>query len=359
MKLRALHTSTVRVPLTRPYAVSGGNWDHVELVVVELVDEGGRVGYGQASPAVEVTGESVADCAEELALCEVEDLLGHESADLDHYLSRVRHALRGPAARAALDMALFDLHAKLSGVPVIEELGHVHSDLETSITIGLKDVDETLAEAREYVGRGFRVLKVKIGADVDVDLERLARLREEHGGAIVLRADANGGYDLAGFRRFLARSEPLDLEMIEQPLARGQDDALLELPDDVRARLVADESVHDLADLERMLGNGGPTRGIPFGGINVKLMKCGGIAEALRMAHAAERAKLGILWGCMDESVLGIAAALHAAYASRATRWLDLDGSLDLAEDPFRGGFHLAHGRLSTLPRPGFGVRPS
>ena len=94
-----------------------------------------------------------------------------------------------------------------------------------------------------------------------------------------------------------------------------------------------------------------------YGIVNVKLMKCGGIAEALRMAQIAERAGLSLMWGCMDESVLGIAAALHAAYACPATRYLDLDGSLDLAEDPFIGGFLLDGDRMQILKRPGLGVR--
>jgi L-alanine-DL-glutamate epimerase-like enolase superfamily enzyme len=354
MKLRELRSSTVRVPLRRPYSIAGGSWDHVELALVELVDEAGRVGYGQASPAEEVTGESFAHCAEQLMLCEVEDLLAPEAGDLDLLLQRARESLSGPAARAALDMALFDLRAKQDGVAVIEQLGRVHAGLETSITIGVLPLDETLAEAREYVGRGFRILKVKIGVEVDGDLERLARLREVHGASVVLRVDANQGYDERALERFLRGSAALDLELIEQPLPPELDAALLHLAPEHRGRLVADESVHDARGLERMIA-----AGRPFGGVNVKLMKCGGIAEALRMARLAEREGLGLMWGCMDESVLGIAAALHAAYASRATRWLDLDGSLDLAEDPFTGGFALERGRLEVLARPGFGVDPS
>ncbi|MBK8177736.1 MAG: dipeptide epimerase [Planctomycetes bacterium] len=351
MKLTELRSSTLRLKLSRPYSIAGGRWDHVELAMVDLVDETGRVGYGMASPAPEVTGESFEACAEELLACEIGGRLAGEVEDGAELLERARGVLRGPAARAAFDMAWFDLRAKHAGLPLLDLLGPARGGLETSITIGVKSLSETLEEAREYVARGFRILKVKIGVDVEADLERLARLREQHGARIVLRVDANQGYDLLALGKFLARSAAMEIELIEQPLPPAEDAALLRLPEHVRARLVADESVQDDADLERMI-----LAGKPFGVVNVKLMKCGGIAEALRMAERAERAGLCLMWGCMDESVLGISAALNAAYACTATRYLDLDGSLDLAEDPFVGGFRLERGRMETVAKPGLGV---
>ena len=354
MKIAAVRTRTMRVSLTRPYAIAGGHWEEVELAFCEVHDAAGRVGFGQASPAEEVTGENFSDCATQLESAQLDWLVGQDAEAIDRILVRARQVLSGPAARAALDMALFDLRARSAGLPLVEQLGRVHAKLATSITIGVKSLEETLAEAREYLGRGFRVIKVKIGVDVEADLERLTKLREAHGQAIVLRADANQGYDVPTLEHFLARSAALDLEMLEQPLPPGEDHALKKLSAALRRKLVADESVHDAQGLERMLATG-PM----FGIVNIKLMKCGGIAEALRMARVAERAGLELMWGCMDESVLGIAAALHAAYACPATRYLDLDGSLDLAEDPFSGGFALDGDRMETLPRPGLGVRPT
>jgi L-alanine-DL-glutamate epimerase-like enolase superfamily enzyme len=114
---------------------------------------------------------------------------------------------------------------------------------------------------------------------------------------------------------------------------------------------MADESLHDeqhARDLAR--------EPRPYGVWNIKLMKCGGIAPALRIADTAKRHGIELMWGCMDESEIGIAAALHAAFACPATRYLDLDGSLDLARDPARGGFELVDGSMRTSDRPGLGV---
>ena len=353
MKLTAARSRTVRIPLTRPYAVSGGSWDAVELVLVELEADDGSIGYGQASPAEEVTGETIASVAAELEPQELEWLLGLELAEFGLALTDLQTRVKGPAARAAVDMALFDLEAKRQKLPVVEMLMRSHPMLPTSITIGLKGVEETLAEADEYVARGFRLLKVKIGESVELDLERLAKLRERHGAAIVLRADANQGYDLRALARFCERMEALDIELLEQPTRPELDAELMAFPKPLRDRFVADESVHDEHGLKRL-----QQLGLPYGGINIKLMKTGGLRGALRLARLAERAKLKLMWGCMDESVLGIAAALHGAFANPATTWLDLDGSFDLAEDPFFGGFSLDGDRLSTLAAPGLGVEP-
>jgi L-alanine-DL-glutamate epimerase-like enolase superfamily enzyme len=337
----------VQLALTRPYAVSGGSWDSADMVFVELRDEAGARGWGQASPAEEVTGENAA--ASEAALRRLPRVCGGE-ADVERALDALDST---PAARAALDMALCDLRARRGGVALVEQLGRVAAAQPTSITIGLKGLAETLEEAREYVARGFRALKVKTGAEVELDLERLAKLRETFGDALTLRADANCGYDERAFRRFAACVAPLEIELLEQPTPRGSEACWRAAGEQVRQRIVADESVHDLAELERWIAGGAP-----FGSVNIKLMKCGGVRPALALARACERAGLGVMWGCMDESVLGISAALHAAFSSRATRYLDLDGSLDLAEDPFTGGFALESGALDVLPAPGLGAQP-
>jgi len=348
MRLRSISAQLLRVPLSRPYAIAGGAWDAAEMVVVQLVSDTGLVGHGVAAPAEEVTGETCADALAALEGALVEALGGLE---LEHALQRLPSLAAGPAAQAAIDMALHDLLARGHGLSLVDRLGRVHDALPTSVTIGVKDTEATLAEAEEYLQRGFAHLKVKTGVDVGEDIARLVALRERFGNRVVLRADANQGYSPAQFARFAPWIERLDLELVEQPLHPSEDRALLGLAPHLRRRLVADESVHTLADIERLAA-----LGQPFGALNIKLMKCGGPTPALALAAAAGRAGLDVMWGCMDESAAGIAAALHVAYASAATRWLDLDGSFDLQCDPHVGGFEVRGGMLLTLARPGLGV---
>lgn len=354
MKISAIELLPAAVPLLRPYALATYATDTVGMVRVRIDAGDGAYGLGAASPQPEVNGETIEQCL--AALRGAEALLCARSfqrpAELDDLLRRSWPDT--PAARAAIDMALYDLWGKANARPVADLLGRVHTALPTSVTIGVCDVGSTLAQAREHLGRGFRVLKIKIGADLDLDVERLARLRELVGPALPLLVDANVGYSTAQLPAFLRRTHAFDLRLVEQPLPREVARAQCTLPREDVARLVADESMLDAADARALA-----QQPRAFGVFNVKLMKCGGITPALEIARIAAGAGIGLMWGCMDESVIGIAAALHAAFACPATRHLDLDGSLDLSRDFGTGGFQLADGLLRTLDRPGLGVEPS
>jgi L-alanine-DL-glutamate epimerase-like enolase superfamily enzyme len=341
--------------LTRPYTIAFRRIESVENAIVRLETDSGLVGLGAASPEPKVTGETMEDCRSALSRERIEWLIGRETSNPEPVIREVEsRMLPAPAARAAVDMALYDLAARERGVPLVEMLGREHDALPTSITIGIKPLDETLAEAAEYVARGFRILKVKIGLDLEQDLERLARLRENVGPRIAIRADGNQGYTAEETLRFFRETAPLDLEFLEQPLPAAEVEAMRALPEEIRERIAADESLLTEDDARRLAA---PPRAC--GILNIKLMKCGGIAPARRIAAVAESAGIRLMWGCMDESRISIAAALHAAFSCPATRYLDLDGSLDLARDVVEGGFVLEDGVMRTTDAPGLGVSPA
>jgi L-alanine-DL-glutamate epimerase-like enolase superfamily enzyme len=348
MKVAAARSRAVPLPLARPYTIAFRTISAVEIGLVVLRDELGNVGLGTATPEPHVTGETTERCRQ--ALADLDFLVGTDLGALPVVLAAT--AARwpdAPAARAAVDMALHDLLGQRLGASLGALLGRYQPSLPTSITIGIKPTDEALVEADEYLGRGFRVLKVKIGKDLEQDLERLARLRERVGPDVIIRADANQGYTVAQTRR-LFEAAP-DMEFLEQPVAAASIDELRALPEELRARIAADESLLAPPDALRLAT---PPR--PAGIFNIKLMKCGGIAPARTIAAIAEAGGVHLMWGCMDESCIGIAAALHAALASPATRYLDLDGSFDLARDIAEGGFVVEEGRLRPTDGPGLGV---
>ena len=355
MKIARIDTFTQRVPLTRPYAIASGagaSTDAVDILVVRIEASDGTVGLGSASPVPEITGETLAACAHALAAPQTQWLLQRDVADYAELgQMAIAQAPGAPGASAALDMALHDLQARCLGLPLVEMLGRKHDVLPTSITIGIKSLDETLAEADEYLARGFRCLKVKIGQAIDADILRLVRLRERVSDRITIRVDANQGYDAVALQQLLHDCRDLDLELIEQPLPRGGDAALRQLPLASRHLMAADESVMSPADA---VAHATSPKG--YGTFVIKLMKCGGITSAQAIAATAAQAKLYLMWGCMDESVIGISAALHTAFACEQTRYLDLDGSLDLLEDVANGGFELQDGMMRTLDRPGLGA---
>lgn len=351
MTIRRLEVRAIEAPLARPYAIAGDRTEAVRMLFVELGDSSGYSGMGSATPEVSITGESFESCR--AALEGAKWLIGQDALDVHVLGMRLDERLPdNPGARAALDMALHDLWARQMGAPLVDLLGRAHKELETSVTIGIEGVEETLKQAREHVAHGFRCLKIKTGEDLAADVERLRILRAELGGAVVLRADANCGYSIHEVPDFFERTRDLAIEFLEQPVKPEGFADLRHLPIDMRVRIVADESVHDEEDARRLLRDPRPCAGWV-----VKLMKCGGIAPALRIAAMARDEGVGLMWGCMDESRIGIAAALHAAFASSATRWLDLDGHMELARDLGAGGFTLERGRMRTIGEHGLGAR--
>ena len=352
MKIRSIRTRTEDFELSRPYTIAFRTIDSVRNSIVRIETDDGSVGLGCAAPERFVTGETGEMCDAALAEPGLRWLVGRKVHELTALCRELRERFPDtPAACAAVDIALHDLWAKQLGAPLADALGRAHVALPTSITIGIKDADATIEEAGEYLRRGFRVLKIKLGHSLNDDLERLHRLRDFAGEAVLIRVDPNQGYTADEVARFVEETSGLAIEFLEQPMKADDIDAMRALPDAVKDRLAADETLHDEFDA---LALAQPPRAC--GIFNIKLMKCGGVHAAKRIASIAETAGIELMWGCMDESVVSICAALHAAFSSPATRYLDLDGSLDLARDVAEGGFVIEDGVMRTLDAPGLGV---
>jgi len=321
--------------LRTPFRLSRGVSATRRNVLCELADAG-LVGRGEAAP-IPRYGEDAASAA--AALRTMTDGLQPTDSPAD---ATRRLAVPGQrAALAALDAALHDLAAQRRGVGVVELLGLTRTTLPpTSWTIGLDPIPEALVKVR---GAGdYEVLKIKMGGPGDLEL--VEAIREVTDQAI--RVDANEGWSLEEAPAKLAALERLDVELVEQPLPAGRLEATRALRAHTRLPLVADEDVHTAEDLAPLVG--------VYDAINVKLAKCGGIAEALRLIAGARSQGLRILLGCMIESSLGIAAALAVA---PLVDWIDLDGHLLIANDPF-DGIPLSRGRLAIPDGPGLGVAP-
>ena len=351
MRISGARARREPLPLSLPYRVAGRTTDAVEAMILVLTADSGDMGLGAATPEPAITGETPDACEAALTETSLSWLAGMDPRRIGALCGEARRRMRGvPGAHAAVDMALHDLFARGLGIPLSDALGRVHDALPTSVTIGIQPGDDALALADELVGRGFRILKVKVGESLEEDLSVLERLRARLGREISLRVDANAGYTPDEAIAFFERSDPLGLEFVEQPVSAGEG-GLRRLPVRFRERTAADESLHDERDALSLAASP-PACGI----FNVKLMKCGGIRPALRIGSIAGAAGIALMWGCMDESVIGISAALHAALASPATRYLDLDGSFDLARDVARGGFLVTDGRMTVTDAPGLGV---
>ncbi len=352
MKIRSVRTWSENLDLKKPYTIAYKRIDHVENIFVAVELENGLVGVGSGSPAHFVTGEDFEGSVSELA-AHAEALLAGK--DIRQFKNLIRHAalrLPGrPAALAAIDIALYDAFTQFLGIPLCHFLGKVHEGFPTSVTIGIQSVEETLEDARAFLAEGFRVIKLKIGHDVAQDIETFTKLREFVGPEIAIRVDINQGYTTESLLRFWKATEVLNPEFFEQPLTPGRLDDMRQLPEQLRNACAADEDLHSMDDAVQM-GH----RPAPYGIYNIKLMKCGGVDHAMKIAEVAEMAGIHLMWGCNDESKISIAAALHAALASNQTCYLDLDGSFDLARDIVDGGFMVRNGSLFPNGKPGLGT---
>lgn len=354
MKINAIRAYGHNLELIKPYTIALDTFTHAHLAFLEIELSHGIIGYGSASPAEYVVGETTAKTLENLNSEFVLALKGRDIRQFQQIISECREKFKAfPGTLAAIDLALHDAFGKYLGIPVAEFYGIKHQGLPTSVTIGIKGVDETLAEAKEYKQQGFRVLKVKTGLDVDLDIERIVKIREHFGDYFTVRVDANQGYDLVQTQKFLTHTLPLDLELMEQPLPVGMESEMAGLSESERKRCAADESIKDARAALKYATSGW------FGIYNIKLMKCGGLLGAKTIAQIAEQAGIELFWGCNDESRISIAAALHIAYCCPNTRYLDLDGSLDLVENLSDLGFDIREGRMWINSLPGFGCTPA
>ena len=327
-----LTARTVSLALAEEFGIARGSRTQTEVVQVELSHDG-LVGRGEAAP-IYYRGETPATASAFLSSLRLTD----DPFALEENLSTPGDA----AGRAALDAALHDWVGRRLGVPVWRLLGLPRSAPVTSYTIGIDTLDGTRDRARRAAA--FRALKVKVGGAED--LARLEAVRGETDAP--LRVDANEGWTLTQARELVPALVELGVELIEQPFPADDLESFRALRElSPRPPVIVDEGCQDLGDVAAVATYAD--------GINVKLAKSGGLREALRMVHAARALGLLVMVGCMVESQLGVAPA--AQIASLAD-WVDLDGHLLLAEEPFRG-LQLEDGCVLPSHGPGLGVEPA
>jgi L-alanine-DL-glutamate epimerase-like enolase superfamily enzyme len=351
MKIVAVRSYLKKMALTKPYTIAYNTFSDVSLAFFEVELANGVIGYGSGSPAEDVVGETSEQSAINLQSSFVQNLIGKDIRSFQQIIFECNaHFPHLPGTQAAIDLALHDAFAKYLDISVANFYGQKIKSLATSVTIGIKNVQATLEEAADYKALGFRILKVKTGLDVQEDIERIVKLKEKFENHFSIRVDANQGYTLEQLKQFITATKGQGLELIEQPLPVGQENEILTLTWEERKLLAADESLKDPAAALQLAA-----KDKPFGIYNIKLMKCGGLIGARDIANIANNAGIDLFWGCNDESIISITAALHIAYACPNTKYIDLDGSLDLAEDLVKGGFKIVEGFMEINQAPGFG----
>ncbi|WP_049916757.1 dipeptide epimerase [Halogeometricum pallidum] len=314
----------VSYPLAEEFTISRSTQTEAENVVVRITDDGGMTGVGAAAPSAHY-GET-ADTVEAV-LPELLDAV--ESVGDPHGIARIERKMRervadNPAARAGVEIALHDLASKRLGVPLYRQWGLDPADAPpTSFTVGLDETETMREKTESAVEAGYPVLKVKLGTDRDEEIVGAVR---EAAPEATIRVDANEAWTPREAVRMSETLAEYDVEFVEQPVPATDPEGLKFVYERSALPIAADESCVALADVPRVADR--------VDIVNLKLMKCGGLAEATRMIHAARAHGLEVMLGCMIESNAAIAAACHLA---PLLDYADLDGALLLESDDYEG----------------------
>lgn len=348
MKVERIEWHPRALPRRERFATSRHASDVANVTFVRLEAEGIE-GWGAASPS-DVTGESPETVAAALPKLAA-GLRGFAFERAREVADRMDAILRGnPAAKAAIDLATFDVLAKAKGVPLFRLLGGSKDGMITDRTVGLMDPEAAASKAQEFVAKGFLAVKVKLEGRTGEDLQRVVSIRETLGSHILIRTDANQAFTYRAALAFAKQAYPHLVEFLEQPLPAADLEGMRDLTNASPVPIMADESVITHQDAAKV-GWGKCARLV-----NLKLMKTGGISRALEANAVCESAGMVTMAGCNAESALSIAAGLHFAASQRNVRFADLDSHFNLEKDP-ASGLSFEKGFLKVSGRPGLGMR--
>jgi L-alanine-DL-glutamate epimerase-like enolase superfamily enzyme len=333
-----ISTEIISVHMKRPFTTSQDRTVASQSVVIRI-EHDGVVGLGEAKVSADACGGKAEPVGEYVG--RAQGMLGDDPFRIEQVLADLRRLLPDACCtRAGIDIALHDLCGKLLGTPLYRLFGLSPENAPlTSYTIGIDTIPAVLTKLQE--ARGYPILKLKVGVEGDTELVRAVRDRTQ----AVLRVDANGGWkDAAEATERINRLEACDIELIEQPIPPGNPDGLRAIREQTGVAIFADEDARTSRDLPALAGC--------VDGVNVKLMECGGLREAVRMIHVAHGLGMQVMLGCMVETSLSLTAAAHL---SPLVEQADLDSHLLIRDDPFEG-LKVREGRIILPGGNGLGV---
>ncbi|MEW6227732.1 MAG: enolase C-terminal domain-like protein [Bacillota bacterium] len=357
MRIAAVRAIPVDIPYHKPFVIAGGPSTVATHVIVKITSDDGTVGIGEAAPMTSYSEETQADIIHAVERFLGPAVVGRDPLDLEliHELME-RHLPGHHFAKAAVDLACYDLAGKTLGVPVYKLLGGLYrTKIPLAWAVGMDGIDAMVAEAVEFAGRGFETIKVKIGNDPRKDLEVVAAIRDAIGPKVGLRVDANQGYTPTVAIQVLRRMEKYDLQLIEQPVPRWDLDGMARVAAALDTPIMADESMFGPNDAINLI------RFHACDIINIKIMKPGGLYNSKKVAAIAEAADIPCLVGSMIETGVGTAAGVHFAASTRNIAYpCELIGPMMLKDDVIKEDIYSANyvrGYLEAPGGPGLGVR--
>lgn len=355
MKITDVKIEKFSAPLSQPFHVAFGVIEDADSWTVKVTTDEGIYGLGAAAPLGFVTGETMDTCY--LVMKDfAKAFIGFDPMDIAgaHKLMDSIIYSNG-AAKCAFDLALYDIIGKKKELPVWRLLGGTNPVVHNDITVGI-DTPEKMRDAAErfVFQKGFDILKIKVGINLDDDIRALTLIRQAVGKNVRLRVDANQGYTVDQALRALQEFEKMGIDAVEQCLPWWDFDgaAQLKRENKTSVKLMLDESIHTIYDAKRAAELGCADF------YNIKLMKCGGLYYGAQIADIAEQAGVGCMVGCMQENKISITAGVSLVAAKKAIVEADCDSFMFYKgdDDGIQGGFTREGGMFHLLDKPGLGI---
>ncbi|HAE92173.1 dipeptide epimerase [Tissierella praeacuta] len=354
MKIKEIQVGQISVPLKKSFKTALRTVDKIEDIVVKIITDTGHIGYGEAAPTAVITGDTKGSikCAVENYIAP--QIIGLEIENIEEIMNRIdRSLIKNTSAKAAVDIAIYDLFGQFHKSPIYKLLGGYRKEIISDLTISVNSPEEMAEDSIEAVKRGYKTLKIKVGLDSQMDIKRIQAIRDAIGYDIDLRLDANQGWKPKEAVVLLRKMEDkgFNIELVEQPVIANDLEGLKYVTQNVNIPILADESVFSPVDALKIIQN----RAADL--INIKLMKTGGIHNALKICSIAEVYGVECMLGCMLESKLSVSAAVHLAASKKIITKIDLDGPGLCKEDPVEGGPEFKDYKITLNDEPGLGFK--
>ena len=343
MKIIATHIYQFKIPMI-PFTIATGTMHFAQNILINITTDEGIIGYGECSAFPMIVGETQQSCYL-LAKDFASYWKGKNPLAISERLNELDLIIAGNyTAKSAFDMALYDIAAKAANQPLYAYLGGQQKPIESDLTIGITTPEKMAEQAIEFVTKGVRIIKVKLGKDPIEDVERIKAIRNAIGDEIILRIDANQGWSSDDALGVLTK-------LSKQPMHKYQDDFLPALCKASPIKIMADESVFTHHDARKLIAKNA------CDSINIKFSKSGGIQEAIKIHDLAKQHQIPCMMGGMLESRLALSAKMHFAMAHDNIKYYDMDtcllGHLD---DPIIGGVQFKGMHLNINDAPGIGA---
>lgn len=352
MIIKDIEIFEISVPLVTPFKTALRTVDAVNDIVVKITSNTGEIGYGEAAPTAVITGETKESIIYSINNYIKASIIGVEIENLEVIMEKLHSCiLKNTSAKAAVDMAIYDLYAQNYKVPLYKILGGYRNEITTDITISVNDIDEMVKDSIKAINEGFNILKIKVGKDSEKDIERITEIRNAVGENIKLRVDANQGWTSKQAVKIINALEErnLNIDLIEQPVEYWNLEGMKYVTKNTYTRILADESVFSPLDAVKIIQE----RAADL--INIKLMKTGGIYNALKICDIAEIHGIECMIGCMLESKISVSAAANLGAAKRIITMVDLDGPVLCKIDPIIGGPDFNGSKIKMSRKNGIG----